>query len=308
MEIGVIGLGGIAQKAYLPVMAQMQDEIEWILCTRNASKGEALKEKYGFAHFTTDIQALIDRKVTACFVHTPTPTHYAIVKQLLQNGISVFVDKPLSENVAEVKELTRYATENSLILMSGFNRRSAPFVQKLKAISGKNLILVQKNRINQPQEYQEALYDLFIHPLDTALYLLEAEIQEVRSHLVVAQGRLQRASLQLETASTTAIVSMNLCAGANREQIEVMATSGTYIVEDLATFKEIQKDRLTEQAFGDWEPTLEKRGFAPMIRSFIQLVKDSSETTSFVQEKAMLSHDLCAQMIRRYRTQTDTKM
>ena len=39
MKIGVIGLGDIAQKAYLPVMVEMQDEVEWHLCSRN---GETL--------------------------------------------------------------------------------------------------------------------------------------------------------------------------------------------------------------------------------------------------------------------------
>ena len=35
--------------------------------------------------------------------------HGAVVRQLLQAGIHVFVDKPLSEDLAEVKELQALA-------------------------------------------------------------------------------------------------------------------------------------------------------------------------------------------------------
>lgn len=34
-KIGIIGLGGISQKAYLPVMMAMGQEVEWHLYTRN---------------------------------------------------------------------------------------------------------------------------------------------------------------------------------------------------------------------------------------------------------------------------------
>lgn len=50
-KIGVIGLGNIAQKAYLPVMATLQDQYEWHLTTRNKSKGKMLENKYGFKYF-----------------------------------------------------------------------------------------------------------------------------------------------------------------------------------------------------------------------------------------------------------------
>ena len=38
MKIGIIGLGNISQKAYLPVMMAMDKEIEWHLFTRDQEK------------------------------------------------------------------------------------------------------------------------------------------------------------------------------------------------------------------------------------------------------------------------------
>ena len=45
MKIGIIGLGGIAQKAYLPVLTQMKD-VELILSTRNQETLKSIQEKY----------------------------------------------------------------------------------------------------------------------------------------------------------------------------------------------------------------------------------------------------------------------
>ena len=51
---------------------------------------------------------MIEVKIDACFVHVATKVHGAVVRQLLQAGIHVW-DKPLSEDLAEVKELQALA-------------------------------------------------------------------------------------------------------------------------------------------------------------------------------------------------------
>lgn len=56
---------------------------------------------------------MIEVKIDACFVHVATKVHGAVVRQLLQAGIHVFVDKPLSEDLAEVKELQALAAAKS---------------------------------------------------------------------------------------------------------------------------------------------------------------------------------------------------
>ena len=49
LTIGVMGLGTIAQKAYLPVYAQMQDQVQWLLSTRDEDKLQQLSKQYGLA-------------------------------------------------------------------------------------------------------------------------------------------------------------------------------------------------------------------------------------------------------------------
>lgn len=57
MKIGIIGLGDIAQKAYLPVITQLPN-IELVFCTRNANALESLAKQYRISETCQDYQAI----------------------------------------------------------------------------------------------------------------------------------------------------------------------------------------------------------------------------------------------------------
>lgn len=118
MKIGVLGLGNIAQKAYLPLYSLFQDELEVVLVSRDLTKAEALRKKYGFQKVLSSLEELLKENIEACFVHTATHTHYEICKELLKAGIAVYVDKPISENLEETKELMNLAKKKKLTFFS----------------------------------------------------------------------------------------------------------------------------------------------------------------------------------------------
>lgn len=295
MKIGVIGLGNIAQKAYLPVMVEMQAEVEWHLCSRNKETLETAGKKFGFRHLYTSIEEWLDSGIEAAFVHVATVAHAEIIRKLLERGISVYVDKPISDNLEETKELIELADAKGLLLTAGFNRRFAPMVERLKGISDKKMILIQKDRVKNVEPVRFAVYDLFIHIADTALYLLDDEVVSVQSHLVENEGELKRLWLMLETKSTTCFVSMNYEAGANQEVMEVQSPEGITRVLNLTDMTIVQKNDRQQVAFGDWEGTLRKRGFAPLIAAFVAGVKEKTNPVS--TESSYLSHSLCEKIL-----------
>lgn len=296
MKIGVIGLGNIAQKAYLPVYAELRDQATFVLTTRNQKTLRQVSEKYGFIETVETVEALIQAKVVACFVHVATKVHGQVVKQLLDAGIHVFVDKPLSENLNEVAEIQKIAKEKQLLLMVGFNRRFAPFVQQLKTIENKNMLIIQKNRVAANHSPEFVIYDLFLHVVDTMVYLLDDSIKSIKTKIIEENGELHRALLHVETATTTAIASMNLFAGANTETFQVVSNNGTYLLEELTelTIKSACKNQ--KETFGDWATTLEKRGFKQMVENFIQAIQ-TKDSSKLMQENIFLSHELCAKML-----------
>ena len=295
MKIGVIGIGNIAQKAYLPVMVEMQDTIEWHLCSRNQEALGAIGKKYGFNHLYASIEEWLDSGIEAAFVHVATVAHGEIIRTLLERGIPVYVDKPISDRLEETKELIELADAKGLLLTTGFNRRFAPMVQRLKEIPDKKMIIIQKDRVKNVEEVRFGIYDSFLHIADTALYLLDDEVVSVQSHIVEKDGELKRVWLVLETNTTSCFVSMNYEAGANQEVMEVQSLEGVVRVMNLTEMTITRKAEKHIVSFEDWEGTLRKRGFAPLIHEFIEGIatKENPVTT----ESAYLSHSLCEKIL-----------
>ena len=71
MKIGIIGLGDIAKKAYLPVLSE-KEGIELVLCTRNKHTLHKLATKYRIKETAESIEELLTKGIDAAFVSTAT--------------------------------------------------------------------------------------------------------------------------------------------------------------------------------------------------------------------------------------------
>lgn len=300
LRIGVVGLGNIAQKAYLPVMAQMQDQVDWVLCTRDPQKLTNLKQKFGFESAVHTVQDLLASKIDAVFIHTPTSTHTALIRQFLKAGVHVYVDKPISEDFTEVSELYRLASQKNLLLTAGFNRRFAPLQAAVAVPKQPAVVMVQKNRADDPQPVQFAVYDLFIHAVDTALFLAgvatRSEIIDCQYQWHEQAGNLQSCGLVMKTSNQTVYVLMNMQSGANSETSESECQTATKRLIDLTQLavKTSSGEQVTK--LPDWTPMLVQRGFAPLIHQFVDAVATTG-ANPVPPETSLLSHQLCAELV-----------
>jgi len=297
MKVGVLGLGNIAQKAYLPVYTQMQDQAEFHFATRNKEVQKKLQNEYHLQHMSTYLDDLLAEGIQACFIHTATKTHYSLVKKCLENGMDVFVDKPLSEDIAEVEELLNLAKKKERILMVGFNRRFVPMVERLNKQKLKRMLFLEKNQEFNSEETAFEIFDVFLHLVDTAIYLLDDPVQTFYSDIRETKQYLETALLKLETKQSTAILSMDTKSGSNQENYQVTSEKGTHRLTNLTKYI-TQKENIEQvETFGDWENTLVKRGFYPMIQAFLMALKTRS-TTDLRQENVYDSHKICAEILK----------
>lgn len=70
--------------------------------------------------------------VDGAVVCTPNRTHYAVTKQLLQSGINVIVEKPISPSAIEAEHLKQLARDHEVQLLVGHHRRFNPYVLSTK--------------------------------------------------------------------------------------------------------------------------------------------------------------------------------
>ncbi|MDT2759557.1 Gfo/Idh/MocA family protein [Enterococcus xiangfangensis] len=298
MKIGVIGIGGIAQKAYLPTYTKIRKEADFIFATRNSDVRKALVEEHHFETVVETIDQLLTQKIEACFIHAATRVHFELAKKCLEAGVAVFIDKPVSEDFQEVHLLQKLAEEKNLLFMVGFNRRFAPMVDQLKQLTQKRVIHLEKNEPDHAMAVQYGIYDLFIHLVDTAVYLLDDEIMSVHSKIREENGQMVYAQMQLSTATSECLLSMDLMSGGKMERYQVNSPKQTMILEQLTdlTIKRGQKEEV--QRFGDWTTTLEKRGFEQLVLQFIAALK--GKDVDLRQADVSLSHELCEQMLQQH--------
>jgi virulence factor len=130
LRIGVVGLGGIAQKAWLPVLGAADD---WTLqAAWSPGKEKALRICETWRIPYADSLEQLAAQCDAVFVHTSTASHFEVVSRLLNAGVHVCVDKPLADKLNEAESLVELAARRKLTLMVGFNRRFAPLYRELK--------------------------------------------------------------------------------------------------------------------------------------------------------------------------------
>ncbi|MFS7251293.1 Gfo/Idh/MocA family protein [Rahnella rivi] len=278
LRIGVIGLGGIAQKAYLPVLSHAE---KWTLVggfSPNQQKAQAICDSYRMACFSR-----IDELASQCdavFVHSSTASHFDVVGQLLAQGVHVYVDKPLAAELSQAEQLVERAHKAGKTLMVGFNRRYAPLYRQLKQQMGEPAsVRMDKHRTDSvgPNDLRFTLLDDYLHVVDTALWLaggnasLESGLIQVNESNQMLYG--EHHFLCGETLVTT---SMHRRAGTSRESVQAVTDGAFYQLDDMRLWHEEQQDVLTQPPVPGWQSTLTQRGFVGAIEHFVDCVTNQT--------------------------------
>ncbi|MEU1694037.1 Gfo/Idh/MocA family oxidoreductase [Streptomyces hirsutus] len=300
MKVGCIGLGDIAQKAYLPVLAT-RPGVELHLQTRTPATltrvADGLHLPPGQRH--ADLDALLAQDLDAAFVHAPTQVHPEIVTRLLEAGVPTYVDKPLAYELADSACLVALAEERGTSLAVGFNRRFAPGYAQC-ADHPRELILLQKNRTGLPEEARTMILDDFIHVVDTLRFLVPGPVDDVTVRARTEDGLLHHVVLQLAGDGFTALGVMNRLSGSAEEILEVSGQDTKRQVVNLAEVID-HTGRPTVHRRGDWVPVARQRGIEQAVLAFLDAV---GEGRTLSARDALATHELCERVVREVRERT----
>ncbi|WP_338779093.1 Gfo/Idh/MocA family oxidoreductase [Metabacillus sp. FJAT-52054] len=301
MRMGIIGLGDIAKKAYLPVLSERKD-LELVLCTRNQDTLQHLAQVYRHAETAQTVDELLTKNIDAAIVSTATEAHVETAEKLLENGISVYIDKPVSLDFSETKRIAELAEKSGKIAMTGFNRRFIPRVKELKEHGKASLILMQKNRFASPDHVRRFVVEDFIHVVDTLRFLMGTEVKDVKTEFMENEGLLDHIIVQLIGDGCTAIGIMNRNGGVTEEIIEYSAGRHKYIVNSLVETTHFHNKNISVTKFGDWEPTLFKRGFYQIMDHFIECVRENRVPNPSIKD-SLITHEICERIVRQIDSQ-----
>ncbi|MCT4353611.1 Gfo/Idh/MocA family oxidoreductase [Streptomyces sp. Je 1-79] len=299
MKVGCIGLGDIARKAYLPVLAALPG-VELHLQTRTKATLDRVAETHRVpgSQRHGDLDSLLSAGLDAAFVHAPTSVHPEITARLLEAGVPTYVDKPLAYEYAESERLVELAEARGVSLAVGFNRRLAPgYAQCLD--HPRELILMQKNRIGLPEDPRTLVLDDFIHVVDTLRFLLPGDVEHTDVRARIRGGLMHHVVLQLSGDGFTAIGMMNRLNGSTEEILEVSGGDTKRQVLNLADIVD-HKGQPTVRRRGDWVPVARQRGIEQAVLAFLDAVRDGTVLSA---RDALATHELCERVVREALTQ-----
>lgn len=293
MRVLMVGLGDIARKAYLPVLAARAD-VELHLVTRDRGTLDSVAGRYRVPHrYTTIAEALGSGRYDAAFVHAATPAHPELARTLIEAGVPTFVDKPLADNLSDAEAIVGLAARHGTPLTVGFNRRFAPDYAALRGVRG-NLITMEKHRHRQPDETRRVIFDDFIHVVDTLLFLAPGAVERQAIEVQVEGGLLRAVTLLLGGDGFSAVGTMHRDSGLDEERLDMIGAGVRRSVLNLS-------DRLVSDGTqhrhrrGDWMSVAQQRGFDAMCDDFLAAARERRQ----VDDVAILrTHALCEAIVR----------
>ncbi|GGM25894.1 virulence factor MviM [Paraliobacillus quinghaiensis] len=275
VRVGIVGLGGIAQKAYLPILS---NEKNWSLVgayTPNKAKRAIICENYRMQSF--DSLESLSKACDAVFVHSTTETHYQVVSYLLDQGLDVYVDKPLAANLEDASRLVEKSEKLKRILMVGFNRRFAPVYLQAKELAGNfDSMHIEKHRPKGigPASFSETMLDDYLHLVDTVRWFATDDL-EVR-HFFSKRTKKEEmifANHTYESESRLFSSRMHRQAGVDLEKLELTTDGGILSVTNMRdlVFNKDNASQLTTP--GSWQTVGDLRGFEGAINHFIDCIE-----------------------------------
>ena len=161
------------------------------------------------AAFAT-IEELLDARAKdelfAAVVAVPTSAHHDVASRLIDRGVHVLVEKPISRSVDEARDLVDRADVANVTLMVGHSERFNPVI---RALDGRELAprFIDSQRVS-PFPFRGSdvgvVLDMMIHDIDIILHLVRSPVVDVHAVGVAVIGEkedLANARLLFENGS-----------------------------------------------------------------------------------------------------------
>lgn len=185
LRIGVIGYGYWGPNIVRNFNTANGSQVVMV-CDMNQQSLKKVKKAYPDIRVTSDsIELIKDPEVDAVAIATPVFTHYELAKKTLEEGKSVFIEKPFTYTVAEGKELVEIAEKRKLKIMVDHTFLYTGAVRKIKQLIDEDVLgelyYFDSTRVNLGlfQHDVNVVWDLAPHDISIMDYLIGEKPQAV---------------------------------------------------------------------------------------------------------------------------------
>ncbi len=175
IRVGIVGIGKLGS-----IHLRIYKELKEIGKIYLVDTDPEILGHHQIGHCLKDYRNL-KGKVDLVSIATPTSSHYKIAKFFLKNKIPVLVEKPLTQDLKEAKNLIAMSKKNKTLLFVGHVERYNNAYLAIKKII-KNPLFIECHRLS-PYPHRSldisVVLDLMIHDLDIILYLLRDSVKKI---------------------------------------------------------------------------------------------------------------------------------
>ncbi len=268
IALGVLGAGNYATATFLPAVQKAGGITKVGIASAAGLTARHAANRFGFAFASSDEQEILqNERINLVAILTRHHQHARQVMAALKNGKSVFCEKPLALTLEELVEVERLVeTGETPLLTIGYNRRYAPFSQKLSNFfNTRSEPLIAHYRVNAgflPDNHW--LHDPTVgggriigegcHFIDYLIFLVGALPQKVHTFALPNAGRYHEDNVQMvfsfrDGSMGTVTYLANGDKTFPKERVEVFCGGRVAVLDDYRSLELIhQGHRETSQA------------------------------------------------------------
>ncbi|MFB3903774.1 MAG: Gfo/Idh/MocA family protein [Acidobacteriota bacterium] len=281
IKVAVIGVGAMGSH-HARIYAEMQDVRLVGVADLDRTRAATIARRYGTTGYS-DYGTLLDRaKPEAVTVAVPTRHHLPVALEVMQRGIHLLLEKPISYTLEEGQQIAKCSSEAGVQLMIGHVERFNPAIIQLRdrvnsGEAGKVFQMDARRQGPFPARPIDVgvVVDLAVHDLDVIRYVSGQEVirlyAETERRIHSDNEDLLTGVLRLRDG-TVATLTINWLTPRKVRELEVTGELGmfrvNYLTQDLFFFQ----NGCAEAAKGDWDSMHVFRGVSEgcMIRYAVE--------------------------------------
>lgn len=219
LRVAVVGVGYLG-RFHAQKYAALQGVRLVGVCDTDEAKGRDCAEALGVP-LIADYRELAGQ-VDAVTIATDTSAHYELSRYFLENGIHVFVEKPITRTSREAAALAKLADSKGLKLQVGHIERFNPALLSVRE-GLTNVRFIECHRLAPFKARSvdvNVVLDLMIHDLDVILSLVDARpalVSAVGIHVLTGMVDIANARIEFDNGAIANVTASRVSTDAQRK-------------------------------------------------------------------------------------------
>lgn len=178
LNIGLVGVGHLG-KIHLKLLKESSRYNLVGFYDSDVEKARQIEKEFNCVFFENFEELL--SKIEVLDIVTPTTYHYQYAKKAIENKIHFFIEKPITNDLAQANELIQQAKENNVKAQVGHVERYNPAFLNVREFI-KNPMFIEIHRLaefNPRGTDVSVVLDLMIHDIDILLSVVQSKVKNI---------------------------------------------------------------------------------------------------------------------------------